>query len=225
MHPLYSGGVDRFHIIRPRLSRVFAVFALALSTGACTTLIGDFIGDKTLSELAAQTPSGPSSEAERSLRKRHQSLMAVATLGGCYKRTATGFRARLPNEKPPDSCLGLLSELELLGQMIGAGPAPTGLEHVKPPELARKAQNGDQRAALELGIRFEKGIGLKLDLEKAKRLYRRAATDSGGPIWVYQPGVGDAPGRTVRIDTGPKIFGLKEAAERLDALEQREKSL
>src|SRR4051812_16176372 len=47
-------------------------------------------------------------------------------------------------------------------------------------ELARHAQGGDKHAALELGIRYEEGRGVPMDVRQAIRLYRQAAMTSGG---------------------------------------------
>lgn len=84
--------------------------------------------------------------------------------------------------------------------------------------LARLASGGDKHAQLELGIRFEEGRGVERDLKKAKKLYGKAASGSGGQIWVYSPPVGNSPGRVIPLDTGPKQFGLAEAKRRLERL-------
>src|ERR1044072_8936789 len=58
-------------------------------------------------------------------------------------------------------------------------------------DLAARAQGGDKQALLDLGIRFEEGKGVPVDRGRAVRLYRQAASASGGTIWVYSPPVGD----------------------------------
>ena len=89
-------------------------------------------------------------------------------------------------------------------------------------ELARLASSGDQQAQFELGVRFEEGRGVTCDADKARALYRKAATSTGGTIWVYQAPVGnDTYGRKVPIDSGPRQAGLTIAAQRLQALERR----
>ena len=90
-------------------------------------------------------------------------------------------------------------------------------------ELAALAQTGDKRAQLELGIRFEEGRGVKRDVGPARNLYRLAAADSGGPVWVYSPPVreGEA-GRVLQVGAAPKQTGLEEACRRLKALEMRQ---
>ncbi|MEO1046352.1 MAG: hypothetical protein AAFX04_12995 [Pseudomonadota bacterium] len=88
------------------------------------------------------------------------------------------------------------------------------------PDLARAAMGGDKWAQLELGIRFEEGIGVARDVKKARSLYAKAATDSGGTIWVYSPPVGNGTrGQVIPVDTGPKRYGLAAAKRRLKNLD------
>lgn len=86
--------------------------------------------------------------------------------------------------------------------------------------LASRARAGNKHAQLELGIRYEEGEGVPVDLERARALYRGAASDTGGTIWVYSPPVGNAPGRVIPLDGGPKEFGLREAQWRLKRLKE-----
>jgi len=86
--------------------------------------------------------------------------------------------------------------------------------------LASEAQRGSKQAQLELGIRFEEGRGVERDLDKARKLYAQAASDSGGTIWVYSPSVGNGTkGRMIPVNAGPKRSGLAEAKKRLGMLE------
>lgn len=85
--------------------------------------------------------------------------------------------------------------------------------------LARRAQAGDKHAQLELGIRYEEGRGVQRNLDKAERLYRLAAADSGGRTWVYSPPVRKGgSGRSIPVELGPKQPGLTDAARRLVVL-------
>lgn len=85
--------------------------------------------------------------------------------------------------------------------------------------LAARAQAGDKQAQLDLGIRFEDGAGVARDLDTAKKLYRQAASDSGGTIWVYTPPVGNGTsGRVVAVKSGEVRHGLELANSRLDNL-------
>lgn len=88
--------------------------------------------------------------------------------------------------------------------------------------LAQRAQAGDKQAQLDLGIRFEEGDGVPQDWGRAVKLYRQAASDSGGTMWVYMPSPGNgAKGLVQPVDRGPQQAGLDEAKFRLSALDQR----
>ncbi|MBC2653681.1 sel1 repeat family protein [Novosphingobium flavum] len=112
--------------------------------------------------------------------------------------------------------------------LVGGCAAPTsymGLNLTAPDlsadvrELARRAQAGDKQAQLDLGIAFEEGRGVVRDTGRARRLYALAASDSGGPSWVYVPPVvsGQA-GRVVQVGSGLPQRGLKAARIRLGML-------
>jgi hypothetical protein len=84
---------------------------------------------------------------------------------------------------------------------------------------AYRAMSGDKQAQLDLGIRFEDGLGVERNLNKAKKLYRQAASDSGGTIWVYSPPVGNGTsGRVIPVKSGAKQKGITEASRRLNAI-------
>lgn len=100
-----------------------------------------------------------------------------------------------------------------MGVSLAPGAAPTDVQR-----LAARAQAGDKQAQLELGERFEEGHGVRADRARAMRLYRMAAADSGGPMWVYSPssGVGTG-GRVISVDHHSKQPGLSEAKRRLES--------
>jgi len=85
-------------------------------------------------------------------------------------------------------------------------------------EQARRAQTGDKQAQLALGIRFESGDGVPMDLARARSLYAAAGQDTGGTMFVHVPRSGGAVS-TVPINGGPEVSGLIEARRRLDDLE------
>lgn len=88
--------------------------------------------------------------------------------------------------------------------------------------IARAAQQGDKRAQLALGIRFETGDGVPVDLRRAERLYRRAAATTGDVRGVYYSGIRPkTEGRVVPSWFQPPQAGLPEAQARLEALRQR----
>lgn len=89
--------------------------------------------------------------------------------------------------------------------------------------LAGRAAAGDKRAQLALGIRFETGDGVPLDLRRAERLYRMAAATTHVRD-VYFPSVFmKTPGKLLRRYERPR-FGLPEAQTRLEALRQRRRA-
>lgn len=95
-------------------------------------------------------------------------------------------------------------------------PLTPGAAHPELQTLARRARSGDKQAQLDLGIRFEEGTGVSQDTNRAVRLYRMAASDSGGTMWVYSPPVGNGTsGRVIPMDQGVRQMGLREAKRRL----------
>ncbi len=105
-----------------------------------------------------------------------------------------------------------------MGIALAPGAAPADLQ-----QLARRAQGGDKQAQLALGIRYEEGDGVAPDRWRAMKLYRQAARDSGGTLWVYAPSPGNgAPARVIPVNLGLKHSGLLEARERLQAISQAE---
>ncbi len=84
--------------------------------------------------------------------------------------------------------------------------------------LARLAFTGDKPAALELGIRFEAGVGVPQDFDKALQLYKSAGTTTGGPISIYVPGFDGRPGMVESFDQ-PYDHALPEAQRRRGLLE------
>jgi hypothetical protein len=103
-----------------------------------------------------------------------------------------------------------------MGVPLAAGAAEPELQ-----ALARRAHAGDKNAQLELGIRYEEGRGVPPDPEWAERLYRLAASQSGGATYVYSPPVGTRPGQVVEVSREIARAGLVEAERRLAQLLDR----
>jgi TPR repeat protein len=90
--------------------------------------------------------------------------------------------------------------------------------------VAVRAAAGDKSAQLDLGIRFETGDGVPIDLRRAERLYRLAAATSGDVRDVYFPSVlMKTPGKVLPRSQAPR-FGLPEAQARLEALRERRRA-
>ena len=83
-------------------------------------------------------------------------------------------------------------------------------------ELARRAQNGDKQAQLDLGVRFEDGNGVVRNLARARQLYESAARPIKNITLIYIPSVRNSDLVAV-LPVGSQIRqpGLAAAAERL----------
>lgn len=82
--------------------------------------------------------------------------------------------------------------------------------------LVQRAELGDKQAQFELGQRFAAGDGVPRDCAKAKKLTRRAASASGGTLWVYSPPVTNGgQGQVIPVDRGPVQPGLAAASNSL----------
>ena len=98
-----------------------------------------------------------------------------------------------------------------MGISLKPGAAPADVQR-----LAARAQAGDKYAQLELGERFEAGLGVLADRGRAIRLYRMAASDNNGTLWLYSaPGPGEFTGRVEAFDRGNKQQGLPLAKEKV----------
>lgn len=116
-----------------------------------------------------------------------------------------------------------------LAAMLSACAAPTqymgidlrpGAAPFEARTLASRARAGDKQAQLELGIAFEEGRGVARDCRRARKLYRLAATASGGTIFTYQPPVRKGGrGMVVPVNMGPRRAGLEQARRRLNKLQ------
>lgn len=92
------------------------------------------------------------------------------------------------------------------GIPLAAGTADPELQ-----SLARRAQAGDAKAQLELGIRYEEGRGVPADRSRARRLYFAAASESSGKrISIYLPRKGGG-GNVRHFPAARKLSGPPEA--------------
>lgn len=105
-----------------------------------------------------------------------------------------------------------------MGVPLASGAAPAELQR-----LAQRAQAGDKRAQLELGIRYEEGRGVSANYACAEKLYRLAASDVSPARWVYVPPSGNGTtGRVISVNRKTPSPGLLDAAKRLQGLEAPE---
>jgi TPR repeat protein len=106
-----------------------------------------------------------------------------------------------------------------MGISFAPGAAASNLQ-----ELARRAQTGDKQAQLDLGVAYEEGRGVAVDVKRAEGLYRMAACDSSGRIWIYVPANGKhSTGKVVPDYLRPDRAGLPKARIRLLKLESKMK--
>jgi TPR repeat protein len=88
---------------------------------------------------------------------------------------------------------------------IAAFKGPMSIAHVE-----CLAKRGDKAMLLELGRRYDTGVGARPDPERAEQLYSAAARSVSGTTAIYVPGVGKSPGHVQMIRTGPDVPGLPE---------------
>ena len=89
--------------------------------------------------------------------------------------------------------------------------------------LARLARSGDKHAQLKLGIRYEEGRGVPVDLERARDLYFDAATNEAAErISIFLPRPDTSGGGIQHILPGRLEFsGHQEAAVRWNNVSRR----
>ena len=100
-------------------------------------------------------------------------------------------------------------------------PLTEGAADPELQQLAHEARTGSAHAQLELGIRYEEGIGVERSFKRAAALYRQAATSTGGFRQAYSPAGNGRKGSVVAVSGGRGRAGLDEAKQRLWALERR----
>ncbi len=201
-----------------RIRRIFFGFAqvsLAVALVSCAAP-GSYFGiDTSLPELESENDP-----ARLQQIRDFETLLLIATSSGCFERTEAGLTPIRASQAKNFECVEILAEIESRGTALGLGRSLTGIASVDLSSLARRAQSGDKQAQLELGIRFEEGLGVERNTRNACALYNRAATQTGGTIWIYVPPVGNGTtGRVMPYDTGPVVPGLSEAAERRASLD------
>jgi hypothetical protein len=112
----------------------------------------------------------------------------------------------------------LLSSCAAPSSYMGIGFAP-GAASPELQALAQRARAGDKQAQLDLGIAFEEGRGVGVDLLRARKLYAQAAATTGGTTYIYAPASKKGGrGSVTPINLGPRAEGLQEAKERLHVM-------
>lgn len=104
----------------------------------------------------------------------------------------------------------------LVGIPFAAGVADPELQ-----ALATRARAGDKQAQLELGIRYEEGHGVPMNLHQAERLYLQAVRGATDVRATWSPGVGSSPGQLIYTDQARGASPLLPAIIRLNRLRSR----
>ena len=113
---------------------------------------------------------------------------------------------------------GCAAPTSYMGIALAPGAAEPAVQ-----TLARSALTGDKHAQLALGIRYEEGDGVAPDPKRARKLYRAAATTTGGTIFVYVPPTRKGGrGYVTPVNMAPTVLGLVEAKMRLAGVRLRD---
>lgn len=181
-------------------------------------------------DLSAQPTPLQTSADQRSVAADQKALLDEGVEIGCLAFAPPATYSQTENRG--EACRAFIARLEALTTPhAGSAEGPTAAEgprdrHATLPlvTIARMAYNGDKRAQFELGKRFEEGRGgVEPDWEKARELYKKAAraTPARKGFRRAGGGIGNETSIMTIGQASPRIPGLPEARERLDALEQR----
>lgn len=86
--------------------------------------------------------------------------------------------------------------------------------------LISRSNADDKQAQMLLGLMFAEGKAVEKNCKLAKRLLRKAASQSGGTMWVYVPsGISGKAGQVVPFEQGPLYPGLRSARDALKGME------
>lgn len=90
-----------------------------------------------------------------------------------------------------------LTKIAALSLVLASGSVFADIDYTKLPikELTELVQKGDSHAQVQLGYRYDEGIGLKKDHEKAVELYLKAEKQNNAVAqnnlgWAYHQGLG-----------------------------------
>lgn len=112
-------------------------------------------------------------------------IFLTTLLYGCDSTKGTSKTNQEKNSNPDQvsvskSTFGDITTATVNGQTIQYYSAPFPLENISLTELKSRANRNDVEAIAELGRRYSAGIGVLQDIDKAKKLYSKAA-NSGDP--------------------------------------------
>lgn len=163
---------------------------------------------------------------QRSLGGDMRAMLDEGVELGCLEFTPPASFAQTDDRSP--ECQAYIARLSAASNSEAPATDPDNpLRAVPLQQLAAAAQSGNKQAQLELGIRFEEGIGgVEQNWDYALELYTQAgrATPARRGMVVRESEAG-AGGGVSRGIMSPRIPGLSEARERRDALEERMEAL
>jgi len=202
--------------LRARLALVVCSLLAPLTLAACTAPSNYFGID-----ISNPAPEFTLNEKQKTWLAERKKIRDTANFYDCFvKESAEEGETAKPDIATAKTCSSLATQLKVLNLLRPEFNHVRDYTAMPLSTLASKAQGGDKQAQLELGIRFEEGNGVARDMDNARKLYAKAAADSGGTIWIYSPPVGNGTsGRVIPVDTGPKRTGLAEAKRRLGKAE------
>lgn len=118
-----------------------------------------------------------------------------------------------------------LTKIAALSLVLASGSVFADIDYHKLPikELTELVQKGDDQAQLELGYRYDKGIDLKKDHEKAVELYLKAEKQNNAMAqnnlgWAYHQGVGVKQDYAKAKEWYEKAIANKEGSKKARAL-------
>ena len=222
-------GAAMTEYVRTAILTSVAALALALPASA-QELPDSYMGIDLTQDAAVEAQ-------QRHLELEMRPLLDEGVELGCLAFDPPSTFSQVPNES--DACREYMPRLIAFSQRAEAiGDVPEGeggslddavadtLRSVPLVPLAQLAQRGDKRAQLELGIRFEEGIGVDVDFDRALELYTQAGRTTRGRSQMRFTPAGNSdedgarPASMNRRD-GVRIPGLPEARERRAMLEAR----
>jgi len=167
-------------------------------------------------DISNPAPAYPLSPEQAAFFQEQNLLFAKAQAAGCIPTGPDDNRVAELGGDQSAACQAITEQFATLEASLPDLVLKRGYADMPIAQLANAAQSGNKTAQLELGIRFEEGRGVTKDLDKAKRLYEKAASDDLKYVDVYQT---DADGgRISKLAAGTLGNGLPAAKLRLERL-------
>lgn len=198
----------RFAVFQRALVPVALLTGMLASCAAPTSYMGI--------DISNPAPAFALSPEQIAFFQEQNLLFAKAQAAGCIPTDPDDNRVAELGGDQSAACQAITEQFATLEASLPDLVLKRGYADTPIAQLANAAQSGNKTAQLELGIRFEEGRGVTKDLNKAKRLYEKAASDDLKYVDVYQT---DADGgRITKLAAGTLGNGLPAAKLRLARL-------